>query len=119
MWVSALICSVREKRMHSVSPIFVFSSPQIEPGHGHSESSVYPNFQDLKISHSHSPPQPSGSPLHVSGDWETYKDHCGRHYYYNRTTQERAWKPPRAKDASIVSARENRHSTGEGSEVSV
>ncbi|XP_037837939.1 rho GTPase-activating protein 12 isoform X5 [Kryptolebias marmoratus] len=89
---------------------------QIETGHGHSESSVYTNLQELKISQASLPPLPSGSPLHVSGDWETYKDHGGRHYYYNRSTQERTWKPPRTRETSSGSSRENRHSTGESSE---
>ncbi|XP_017266489.1 rho GTPase-activating protein 12 isoform X2 [Kryptolebias marmoratus] len=90
---------------------------QIETGHGHSESSVYTNLQELKISQASLPPLPSGSPLHVSGDWETYKDHGGRHYYYNRSTQERTWKPPRTRETSSGSSRENRHSTGESSET--
>ncbi|KAJ8396079.1 hypothetical protein AAFF_G00021520 [Aldrovandia affinis] len=67
---------------------------------GRPESPVYTNLQELKISQSSLPPQPSGSPLHTLGDWETHKDSCGRHFYYNRSTQERTWKPPRARDAS-------------------
>uniref|UniRef100_A0A8C8C5S2 Rho GTPase-activating protein 12-like n=1 Tax=Oncorhynchus tshawytscha TaxID=74940 RepID=A0A8C8C5S2_ONCTS len=67
---------------------------------GRPESPVYSNLQELKISRSSLPPNPSSSPLHVLGDWETHKDQNGRHYYFNRATQERTWKPPRAKDAS-------------------
>ncbi|XP_076600868.1 rho GTPase-activating protein 12-like isoform X4 [Chaetodon auriga] len=83
-------------------------------GQGCSESPVYTNLQELKISQTSMPPFPSGSPLHVLGDWETYKDQNGRHFYYNRSTQERTWKPPRAKDTN--SSRADRHSTGESSE---
>ncbi|KAG7487474.1 hypothetical protein MATL_G00023910 [Megalops atlanticus] len=67
---------------------------------GRPESPVYTNLQELKISQSSQPPNPSGSPLHTLGDWETHRDGSGRHFYYNRTTQERTWKPPRARDAS-------------------
>uniref|UniRef100_A0A4W5L2D8 Rho GTPase activating protein 12a n=1 Tax=Hucho hucho TaxID=62062 RepID=A0A4W5L2D8_9TELE len=56
--------------------------------------------RELKISGSSLPPDPSSSPLHVLGDWETHKDHSARQYYYNRSTQEKTWKPPRARDAS-------------------
>nr|XP_015209502.1 PREDICTED: rho GTPase-activating protein 12 isoform X15 [Lepisosteus oculatus] len=69
-------------------------------GPGRPESPVYTNLQELKISQAHLPPAPSGSPLHTLGDWETYKDPSGRHFYFNRATQERTWKPPRARDAS-------------------
>ncbi|XP_070829759.1 rho GTPase-activating protein 12-like isoform X4 [Chaetodon trifascialis] len=86
-------------------------------GQGCSESPVYTNLQELKISQTHLPPFPSGSPLHVLGDWETYKDQNGRHFYYNRSTQERTWKPPRAKDTN--SSRSERHSTGESSEYTL
>ncbi|KAG7281596.1 hypothetical protein CRUP_033706 [Coryphaenoides rupestris] len=41
---------------------------------GRSDSPVYTNLQELKISQSSLPPVPSGSPLHVLGDWETHKD---------------------------------------------
>uniref|UniRef100_H3CRA7 Rho GTPase activating protein 12b n=1 Tax=Tetraodon nigroviridis TaxID=99883 RepID=H3CRA7_TETNG len=85
-------------------------------GQGRSESPVYTNLQELKITQSALPPAPSGSPLHILGDWETYKDQNGRHFYYNRSTQERTWKPPRAKDVSTGSSRLDRHSTGESSE---
>ncbi|XP_041804529.1 rho GTPase-activating protein 12-like isoform X7 [Chelmon rostratus] len=85
-------------------------------GQGCPESPVYTNLQELKISQTNMPPFPSGSPLHVLGDWETYKDQNGRHFYYNRSSQERTWKPPRAKDTSSGSSRGERHSTGESSE---
>uniref|UniRef100_A0A673YK72 Rho GTPase activating protein 12 n=1 Tax=Salmo trutta TaxID=8032 RepID=A0A673YK72_SALTR len=75
-------------------------SPSVQGGRP--ESPVYSNLQELKISRSSLPPNPSSSPLHVLGDWETHKDQNGRHYYFNRATQERTWKPPRAKDASSV-----------------
>ncbi|KAM8731423.1 rho GTPase-activating protein 12b isoform 4-T4 [Acanthopagrus schlegelii] len=69
-------------------------------GQGRSDSPVYTNLQELKISQSSLPPIPSGSPLHILGDWETHKDLSGRHFYYNRATGERTWKPPRTRDAS-------------------
>uniref|UniRef100_A0A3P9KIA3 Rho GTPase activating protein 12 n=1 Tax=Oryzias latipes TaxID=8090 RepID=A0A3P9KIA3_ORYLA len=65
-----------------------------------SDSPVYTNLQELKISQSSPPPVPSSSPIHILGDWETHKDHSGRHFYYNRATGERTWKPPRTRDAS-------------------
>uniref|UniRef100_A0A674BIJ3 Rho GTPase activating protein 12a n=1 Tax=Salmo trutta TaxID=8032 RepID=A0A674BIJ3_SALTR len=71
---------------------------------GRPESPVYTNLQELKISGSSLPPDPSSSPQHVLGDWETHQDQSGRHYYYNRSTQERTWKPPRARDASSGSS---------------
>uniref|UniRef100_A0AAQ5ZU71 Rho GTPase activating protein 12a n=1 Tax=Amphiprion ocellaris TaxID=80972 RepID=A0AAQ5ZU71_AMPOC len=85
-------------------------------GQGRSESPVYTNLQELKITQSNQPPPPSGSPLHVFGDWETYKDQNGRHFYYNRSTQERTWKPPRTRDTSTGNSRGDSHSTGESSE---
>ncbi|XP_041804530.1 rho GTPase-activating protein 12-like isoform X8 [Chelmon rostratus] len=88
-------------------------------GQGCPESPVYTNLQELKISQTNMPPFPSGSPLHVLGDWETYKDQNGRHFYYNRSSQERTWKPPRAKDTSSGSSRGERHSTGESSEYTL
>ncbi|KAG7242491.1 hypothetical protein INR49_020983, partial [Caranx melampygus] len=66
---------------------------------GRSDSPVYTNLQELKISHSSLPPVPSGSPLHILGDWETHKDLSGRHFYYNRPPG-RTWKPPRTRDTS-------------------
>uniref|UniRef100_A0A3Q0S2T6 Rho GTPase activating protein 12 n=1 Tax=Amphilophus citrinellus TaxID=61819 RepID=A0A3Q0S2T6_AMPCI len=69
-------------------------------GQGRSDSPVYTNLQELKISQSSLPPIPSGSPIHILGDWETHKDLSGRHFYYNRATGERTWKPPRTRDTS-------------------
>uniref|UniRef100_A0A3P8TFA2 Rho GTPase activating protein 12b n=1 Tax=Amphiprion percula TaxID=161767 RepID=A0A3P8TFA2_AMPPE len=86
-------------------------------GQGRSESPVYTNLQELKITQSNQPPPPSGSPLHVFGDWETYKDQNGRHFYYNRSTQERTWKPPRTRDTSTGNSRGDSQSTGESSET--
>ncbi|CAJ1073045.1 rho GTPase-activating protein 12-like isoform X4 [Xyrichtys novacula] len=86
-------------------------------GHGRSDSPVYTNLQELKITQTNLPPLPSGSPLHSLGDWETYKDQSGRHYYYNRSTQERTWKPPRTRDTSTGSYRGESHSAGESSET--
>ncbi|XP_038573265.1 rho GTPase-activating protein 12-like isoform X11 [Micropterus salmoides] len=88
-------------------------------GQGRSESPVYTNLQELKITQTNLPPFPSGSPIHVLGDWETYKDQNGRHFYYNRSTQERTWKPPRARDTSIGSSRGESHSVGESSEYNL
>uniref|UniRef100_A0AAR2JYA9 Rho GTPase-activating protein 12-like n=1 Tax=Pygocentrus nattereri TaxID=42514 RepID=A0AAR2JYA9_PYGNA len=70
-------------------------------------SSSTEQLQDLKISQSSQPPLPSSSPLNTHGDWETHKDQNGRHFYYNRATQERTWKPPRARE----SKKEERHDT--------
>eukprot|EP00063_Salmo_salar_P021687 XP_013996522.1 PREDICTED: rho GTPase-activating protein 12-like isoform X3 [Salmo salar] len=82
---------------------------------GRPESPVYTNLQELKISGSSLPPDPSSSPQHVLGDWETHKDQSGRHYYYNRSSQERTWKPPRARDAgSGSSSRGESHSNSTG-----
>ncbi|XP_030607312.1 rho GTPase-activating protein 12-like isoform X4 [Archocentrus centrarchus] len=86
-------------------------------GQGRPESPVYSNLQELKISQSNQPPLPSGSPLHVIGDWETYKDQNGRHFYYNRSTHERTWKPPRTRDTSTRNFQGESHSTGESSET--
>uniref|UniRef100_A0A8C4HMN7 Rho GTPase-activating protein 12 n=1 Tax=Dicentrarchus labrax TaxID=13489 RepID=A0A8C4HMN7_DICLA len=86
---------------------------QVKTRQGRSESPVYTNLQELKITQTNLPPYPSGSPVHVLGDWETYKDQNGRHFYYNRSTQERTWKPPRARDTST---RGENHSAGESSE---
>uniref|UniRef100_A0A3P9PA66 Rho GTPase activating protein 12 n=1 Tax=Poecilia reticulata TaxID=8081 RepID=A0A3P9PA66_POERE len=97
-------------------------------GPGRSVSPVYTNLQELKISQSSLPPVPSGSPLHVVGDWETHKDLSGRYFYYNRANSERTWKPPRSRDAcsstssirgdsqgtaesELLSSEENCHST--------
>uniref|UniRef100_A0AAR2JWL2 Rho GTPase activating protein 12b n=1 Tax=Pygocentrus nattereri TaxID=42514 RepID=A0AAR2JWL2_PYGNA len=84
------LSSSSTEHMQAVSPT----------GQGRPESPVYTNLQELKISQSSLPPIPSSSPLHVLGDWETHKDLSGRHFYYNRTTQERTWKPPRSRDTN-------------------
>ncbi|XP_016362997.1 rho GTPase-activating protein 12-like [Sinocyclocheilus anshuiensis] len=68
-------------------------------GQGRPDSPVYINLQELKIFQSSIPPLPSSSPFHTNGDWETHKDQNGRHFYYNCSTQERTWKPPRARDS--------------------
>ncbi|XP_031220782.1 rho GTPase-activating protein 12 isoform X4 [Mastomys coucha] len=65
------------------------------PNQGRPDSPVYANLQELKISQSALPPLPGSPAVQVSGEWETHKDSSGRCYYYNRTTQERTWKPPR------------------------
>ncbi|XP_039672011.1 rho GTPase-activating protein 12-like isoform X13 [Perca fluviatilis] len=106
--------------IHEEDDVFTScSSPETvsSSGHGRPESPVYTNLQELKITTSNLPPFPSGSPLHVLGDWETYKDPTGRHFYYNRSTQERTWKPPRARDGSSGSSRGESHSAGENSET--
>ncbi|XP_046883748.1 rho GTPase-activating protein 12-like isoform X2 [Hypomesus transpacificus] len=88
-------------------------------GQGRPDSPVYTNLQELKISQSSHPPAPSSSPLHVLGDWETHKDVSGRHFYYNRSSQERTWKPPRAKEAGTGSSlRATRHSSGDAENTS-
>ncbi|XP_036428380.1 rho GTPase-activating protein 12b isoform X9 [Colossoma macropomum] len=95
--------------------VFICSGTQmtVSPtGQGRPESPVYTNLQELKISQSSLPPIPSSSPLHVLGDWETHKDLSGRHFYYNRTTQERTWKPPRSRDTN-GSSRTDTASTGD------
>ncbi|XP_035026482.2 rho GTPase-activating protein 12 isoform X12 [Hippoglossus stenolepis] len=90
----------------------------VSSGQGRSESPVYTNLQELKITQANLPPLPSGSPLHTLGDWETYKDQNGRHFYCNRCTQERTWKPPRARDANSGNSRGENHSAEESSELS-
>ncbi|XP_067224743.1 rho GTPase-activating protein 12b isoform X6 [Chanodichthys erythropterus] len=80
------------------SPHYLGISPT---GQGRPESPVYTNLQELKISQSSLPPVPTSSPLHILGDWETHKDTSGRNFYYNRTTQERTWKPPRSRDNGV------------------
>uniref|UniRef100_A0A671YEK7 Rho GTPase activating protein 12 n=1 Tax=Sparus aurata TaxID=8175 RepID=A0A671YEK7_SPAAU len=89
-------------------------------GQGRSDSPVYTNLQELKISQSSLPPVPSGSPLHILGDWETHKDLSGRHFYYNRATGERTWKPPRTRDAggSTSSIRGDSQGTAESEPLS-
>ncbi|XP_041823692.1 rho GTPase-activating protein 12b isoform X5 [Melanotaenia boesemani] len=87
---------------------------------GRSVSPVYTNLQELKISQSSLPPVPSGSPLHILGDWETHKDLTGRHFYYNRATGERTWKPPRTRDplSSTSSVRGDSQGTAESEPLS-
>uniref|UniRef100_A0A8C9WL66 Rho GTPase activating protein 12 n=1 Tax=Scleropages formosus TaxID=113540 RepID=A0A8C9WL66_SCLFO len=65
-------------------------------GPGRAESPVYTNLEELKIYQASLPPQPTNLPLHAVGEWETHQDASGRHFYYNRATQERTWKPPRS-----------------------
>ncbi|CAG5895695.1 unnamed protein product [Menidia menidia] len=67
-------------------------------GQGRPLSPIYANLQELKISQASQPPVPSGSPLHILGDWETHKDVSGRHFYYSRASGERTWKPPRSRE---------------------
>ncbi|TNN25366.1 Rho GTPase-activating protein 12 [Liparis tanakae] len=88
-----MVVSVRAVRCE---PLLPTTSP---PARGRSDSPVYTNLQELKLSGSGLPPVPSSSPLHVLGDWETHKDLGGRHFYYNRASGERTWKPPRSRDA--------------------
>ncbi|KAM4533531.1 rho GTPase-activating protein 12-like isoform 3-T5 [Odontesthes bonariensis] len=89
-------------------------------GQGRSNSPIYTNLQELKISQSSLPPIPSGSPLHILGDWETHKDVSGRHFYYNRATEERTWKPPRTRDtsSSISSVRGDTQRSAESEQLS-
>ncbi|XP_035526766.1 rho GTPase-activating protein 12-like isoform X6 [Morone saxatilis] len=108
---------LRAISVHEEDDVFTSCSPPetvSSSGQGRSESPVYTNLQELKITQTNLPPYPSGSPVHVLGDWETYKDQNGRYFYYNRSTQERTWKPPRAKDTST---RGENHSAGESSET--
>ncbi|CAH2282149.1 rho GTPase-activating 12 isoform X5 [Pelobates cultripes] len=73
----------------------------VSPAPARSDSPVYANLQELKISQSALPPHPSAPPVQITGEWETHRDNTGRFYYYNKTTQERTWKPPRCtKEAS-------------------
>ncbi|XP_053367880.1 rho GTPase-activating protein 12b isoform X5 [Clarias gariepinus] len=85
------LSSSSTEQAQTVSPI----------GHGRPESPVYTNLRELKVSQSVLPPVPSSSPLHVVGDWETHKDVNGRHFYFNKTSQERTWKPPRSRDTGV------------------
>ncbi|KAM4687707.1 rho GTPase-activating protein 12 isoform 7-T7 [Discoglossus pictus] len=71
------------------------------------DSPVYANLQELKISQSSLPPQPCAPPVQIIGEWETHKDNTGRSYYYNKTTQERTWKPPRCTKESVTSKGES------------
>ncbi|XP_051989620.1 rho GTPase-activating protein 12-like isoform X2 [Xyrauchen texanus] len=81
----------------------------VSAGQGRPDSPVSINLQELKISQSSTPPLPSSSPLHTNGDWETHKNQNGRHFYYNRSTKERTWKPPRAQDS--LTRKEERQET--------
>ncbi|XP_063308683.1 rho GTPase-activating protein 12 isoform X7 [Pelobates fuscus] len=95
----------------------------VSPAPARSDSPVYANLQELKISQSALPPHPSAPPVQITGEWETHRDNTGRFYYYNKTTQERTWKPPRCtKEASRgesfsqadheqISSEDNFHST--------
>ncbi|XP_061653324.1 rho GTPase-activating protein 12-like isoform X6 [Phyllopteryx taeniolatus] len=85
-------------------------------GRRRQDSPVYSNLQELKITQSAAPPLPAGAPHQALGDWETYKDQHGRLFYYNRCSQERTWKPPRARDAS--GSHGDNASTGESAEPS-
>ncbi|KAJ8336635.1 hypothetical protein SKAU_G00378550 [Synaphobranchus kaupii] len=86
-------------------------------GQGSSESPLYTNLQELKLSQSSLPPHPSSPPLHILGEWETHKEAGGRHFYYNRATQERTWKPPRARDTGSGS-RGDLHTPGDSEPLS-
>ncbi|XP_032901255.1 rho GTPase-activating protein 12 isoform X3 [Amblyraja radiata] len=60
-----------------------------------SESPVYANLQELKISQANLPAAPNSPPVQTHGEWEVHKDTTGRTFYYHKGTQERSWKPPR------------------------
>ncbi|KAM9790940.1 rho GTPase-activating protein 12-like isoform 4-T4 [Syngnathus typhle] len=79
----------------------------VSSGRGRPDSPVYSNLQELKMSQSAAPPLPAGAPQQVLGDWESYKDPHGRLFYYNRSSQERTWKPPRARDANTSAGESN------------
>ncbi|XP_018409552.1 PREDICTED: rho GTPase-activating protein 15 [Nanorana parkeri] len=53
------------------------------------------------------PPNPSGRPVQLLGQWEEYEDVSGRKFYVHIFTKERSWKPPRSvppkKDAKVLS----------------
>ncbi|XP_005994735.1 rho GTPase-activating protein 12b isoform X9 [Latimeria chalumnae] len=70
--------------------------PTTPTGQGRSDSPIYANLQELKLSLSSLPPAPASPPIQTNGEWETHKDANGRYYYYNRATQETTWKPPRS-----------------------
>ncbi|XP_051943338.1 rho GTPase-activating protein 12-like isoform X10 [Hippocampus zosterae] len=80
---------------------------------GRPHSPVYSNLEELKITQLAAPPLPAGAPHQVLGEWESYKDPHGRLFYYNRSSHERTWKPPRARDAS---GSRGDNSTGESNE---
>ncbi|XP_061110495.1 rho GTPase-activating protein 12-like isoform X1 [Conger conger] len=77
--------------LSSSSTELLQSAPQVR-----AESPVNTNLQELNVSQPSLPPEPAGPPLSMLGDWEMHSDSSGRHYYYNRLTQECTWKPPRA-----------------------
>ncbi|KAM5157687.1 rho GTPase-activating protein 12 isoform 4-T4 [Mantella aurantiaca] len=97
----------------------------VSPAPVRSDSPVYANLQELKISLSNLPPQPNAAPVQITGEWETHKDSTGRFYYYNKASQERTWKPPRCTketsrgesvsqtDHEQLSSEENYHNTCE------
>ncbi|XP_005994728.1 rho GTPase-activating protein 12b isoform X2 [Latimeria chalumnae] len=99
--------------------------PTTPTGQGRSDSPIYANLQELKLSLSSLPPAPASPPIQTNGEWETHKDANGRYYYYNRATQETTWKPPRSTrdtsgskgdsqsqgDQEHLSSEENCHST--------
>ncbi|XP_029444452.1 rho GTPase-activating protein 12 isoform X3 [Rhinatrema bivittatum] len=88
--------------------------PTTPPAPRRSESPVYANLQELKISQSALPPFPNSPPVQVNGDWETHTDNTGRSYYYNRATQERTWKPPRCtRDTSGIKGDPPNHADNE------
>ncbi|XP_062259991.1 rho GTPase-activating protein 12-like isoform X3 [Platichthys flesus] len=89
----------------------------VSSGQGRSESPVYTNLQELKITQTSLPPLPTGSPIHSLGNWETHKDQNGRHFYYHRGTKETTWKPPRAREAGSGNSGGDNHSAGESSET--
>uniref|UniRef100_A0A8B9HDA0 Rho GTPase activating protein 12a n=1 Tax=Astyanax mexicanus TaxID=7994 RepID=A0A8B9HDA0_ASTMX len=98
--------NIRNDSAESGDELSSSSTEQLQVS-GCSDSPVYTNLQDLKISQSSQPPLPSSSPLSIHGDWETHKDPNGRNFYYNRATQERAWKPPRARDCNTKEKPDN------------
>ncbi|XP_062259999.1 rho GTPase-activating protein 12-like isoform X11 [Platichthys flesus] len=91
----------------------------VSSGQGRSESPVYTNLQELKITQTSLPPLPTGSPIHSLGNWETHKDQNGRHFYYHRGTKETTWKPPRAREAGSGNSGGDNHSAGESSEYNL
>ncbi|XP_043922631.1 rho GTPase-activating protein 12 isoform X2 [Protopterus annectens] len=83
------------------------------------DSPVYTNLQELKITQSTFPPQPTSSPIQVNGEWETHKDTAtGRCYYFNRVTQERTWKPPRTTGRDTLGSKADSHNLGEHEHLS-
>ncbi|XP_068196049.1 rho GTPase-activating protein 12-like isoform X2 [Antennarius striatus] len=93
------------------------SSTELLQDRSQSDSPVYTNLQELKITQTTHPPTPSGPPLSIHGDWETHKDPTGRLFYHNRSTHETTWKPPRAPPRDAAT-RGERYSLGESVETS-